>query len=403
MADARLDNLKRWMESETPEQWVDAHNGRWAYSDWLALLDQLRQGEYWPMSEEDIGAHLQSLAADYRRRRNEIPPSAAATAPAGKALAWYVGGLSIIGLTSGFFAGASHTPIIGTLLPLLFALIGGASGLYIANADWSAAASENRVLWLGRALAGFGLACLIGSATGIALRLHFEESYRGNEITQLSNARTQEQLQLVALRTKLRLLGVSHDEETAILSAAMRALRDAATDIPPGQLQEVLTRSRQLKTELQALRDNDAKTGGTTPDDAATLINQLERFSHQMEPWLHSGMPRDLYKNSIETVFFHLSRIAMPHDDATAAWIQRTGFDTKNLYAFFAAIHAEFRLRDDLDWELGGDTSDKLDKFLQWASKATQRHSDAKEVAPAIDMDAKPASAEGSKGEKKEK
>ena len=67
MANTTLDNLKRWMESGSPEQWVDAHAGRWSYSDWLALLAQLQQGEYWPMSEDDIGAHLESLAAQYRQ------------------------------------------------------------------------------------------------------------------------------------------------------------------------------------------------------------------------------------------------------------------------------------------------------------------------------------------------
>lgn len=36
-----------------------------------------------------------------------------------------MGGRAVVGLASGFFAGASHTPIIGTLLPVLFALIGG--------------------------------------------------------------------------------------------------------------------------------------------------------------------------------------------------------------------------------------------------------------------------------------
>ena len=95
-------------------------------------------------------------------------------------------------------------------------------------------------------------------------------------------------------------------------------------------------------------------------------MTELDLFRHQTEPWSDSGMPRDLYKNSVETVWFHMSHIAMPHDAATAGWIHQTGFDTKNLYKFFAALHAEFEQRDDLDWEMGGATADKLDKFLEW-------------------------------------
>ena len=286
---------------------------------------------------------------------------------------------------------------------MLFALIGGTSGVYLANADLTSAALADKLRWLGLALACFGVACLIGSAAGILLRLHYERPYRRNELNTLWHGRAQERLQLAALRTKLRLLGASPDEESAILAEAAGALNDAAQQIPSQHVREISAQARQLQTELKALRDKAAAAKAQVPEDAQALITQLDLFCHQTEPWADSGMPRDLYKNSVETVFFHLSHIAMPHDTATAAWIHETGFDTRNLYKFFASLHAEFRLRDDLDWEMGGATSDHLDKFLEWAAKNVQLHTDAEEILPAIDMNAKNDEAAEKKKDDKDK
>lgn len=396
-----LDNLKRFIESRQAEQWVDAHSGQWSYSDWVKYLDELKSSPYWPMSRDDIGAHLESIAKQYRDKREQILSGGKAI-PLSNAFWWYVAGLAVVGLASGFFAGASHTAIIGTLLPLLFALIGGTSGIYIANADLTAPAFAERLRWLGRALACFGLACLIGSTAGILLRLHYERPYRGNELSALWHGRVQDGLQLAALRTKLRMLGVSSDEEASVLAAAARALDEEAQPIPAQHVREVTAQARQLQTELKALRDK-AAPGGHIPEDADALVTQLDLFCHQTEPWVDSGMPRDLYKNSVETVWFHLSRIAMPHEEATAAWIHQTGFDTNNLYKFFASLHAEFRLRDDLDWELGGASSDQLDKFLQWSSKSSKLQSDSEEILPAIDMNAKDEKSPDTKKDNKKK
>ena len=67
-----LDNLKRFIESRQAEQWVDAHSGQWSYSDWVKYLDELKSSPYWPMSRDDIGAHLESIAKQYRDKREQI-------------------------------------------------------------------------------------------------------------------------------------------------------------------------------------------------------------------------------------------------------------------------------------------------------------------------------------------
>lgn len=51
------------------------------------------------------------------------------------AIRWYMLGFALLGGAVGYFAGSSQSPVIGTILPLLFGLIGGASGLYLAKID----------------------------------------------------------------------------------------------------------------------------------------------------------------------------------------------------------------------------------------------------------------------------
>lgn len=324
MPDAKLDNLKRWMKSGEPGKWVETKGGQWTYTEWMALLDQLKASAYWPMNSDDAGAHLDSLARQYREKREQILRGSKPVTLS-DAFSWYAGGLAVVGLASGFFAGSSRTPVIGTLLPLLFALIGGTSGIYIANADLTAPALAERLRLIGRALACFGIACVAGSAVGIVLRLHYEAPYRSNELASVWHGRTQEALQLAALRTKLRMLGVSPEEQTAILKAAGRALDDGASTIPAEHVKEIAAQARQLQAELQSIKQRTRAAKAQIPEDAEALITELDLFCHQTEPWGEKGMPRDLYKNSVELVWYHLSRIAMPREQTTAAWIHQTG------------------------------------------------------------------------------
>ena len=383
----KLDNLDRWIKSGQADRWVGEHSGEWNDSEWAVLLEELKAGPYWPMSPDDVGLHLELLSKQYRKERERILRGSE-TSPIERALWWYAAGLAIVGLASGFFAGASHTPIVGTLLPLLFALIGGGSGVYVANADLTAPSIAMRLQWLGRALGLFGIACLVGSGAGISLRLHHEVPPDRNALLTVWHGNTHDGVELAALRAKLRMLGASSAEEDFVLRAAARTINDAARPIPPEHVRELVAETRQLKTDLKQLRDKSATSGTPVPEDADNLVTALDLFDHQTEPWVQSGMPRDLYKNAVESVWYHMGRIAFPVQPATAVWVHQTGFDTQNLYKLYASLHAEFELRDDLDWELGGPMADKLDKFLQWANKSAKPLPNTDEVLPAIDMNA---------------
>lgn len=52
-------NLQRWKQSDGPRWWVQAHRGHWDHEDWLALLDTLEHSEYWPLNPNEVGQALE--------------------------------------------------------------------------------------------------------------------------------------------------------------------------------------------------------------------------------------------------------------------------------------------------------------------------------------------------------
>jgi hypothetical protein len=44
--DAKLDNLKHWIESGQPGKWVESKGGQWSYAEWTGLLEELKASFY---------------------------------------------------------------------------------------------------------------------------------------------------------------------------------------------------------------------------------------------------------------------------------------------------------------------------------------------------------------------
>jgi hypothetical protein len=61
-------NLERWKRSGFPQTWVESRQGMWNHADWLALLDTVRQSEFWPIEPGMVGATLE----EYKRRYHNL-------------------------------------------------------------------------------------------------------------------------------------------------------------------------------------------------------------------------------------------------------------------------------------------------------------------------------------------
>jgi hypothetical protein len=52
-------NLRHWQDSGEPRRWVEEHQGQWDHADWLSLLEMLRQSGYWPVDPNQVGLMLE--------------------------------------------------------------------------------------------------------------------------------------------------------------------------------------------------------------------------------------------------------------------------------------------------------------------------------------------------------
>jgi hypothetical protein len=58
-------NLRRWQASGQPRLWLQARRGRWGHADWLALLANLRESQYWPLAPAAVGEVLEQGRREY--------------------------------------------------------------------------------------------------------------------------------------------------------------------------------------------------------------------------------------------------------------------------------------------------------------------------------------------------
>lgn len=181
-----------------------------------------------------LDERLALLEQQTRENQKKQPVSPSAGGFSGHLL-WYIAGFGLIGFSAGLFAGWSSSPVVSTLLPMLFGLLGGASGLFLAQSDLEAF----RVRALGVAIIGFSALCILGCCVGVSMRTgagiwDFRPRWVGTSeppilIGDAGERNPELHLQLLALRVRLKALGATHEEQVAILADTARILGRAHT------------------------------------------------------------------------------------------------------------------------------------------------------------------------------
>lgn len=147
--------------------------------------------------------------------------------------AWFPIGFGTTGLLIGFVAGLSQTPVVGTLIPLLFTFIGGGSGLIVVR-------KPEHSRQVGVALASLAFMCIAGSIWGIHLREGLPvqcfveicttvpyEPPKAMALPDGANLSVQELTRLAILRNKLDELTLSQAERERIYTATVQYLSSA--------------------------------------------------------------------------------------------------------------------------------------------------------------------------------
>jgi hypothetical protein len=90
--------------------------------------------------------------------------------------AWFYTGVFALALVLGLLAGITASPVVGTLIPLLFALLTAGGAIYVVKGGEpgktasDAAEQHLRASFLGRQLASFAIGFIIGLYAGVTVK-----------------------------------------------------------------------------------------------------------------------------------------------------------------------------------------------------------------------------------------
>jgi len=195
---------------------------------------------------------------------------------------WYLGGLACVGVAVGLFAGLSYTPIVATLLPIVFGLVAAGGGYYFSNQVVDPA----RARLLGFGLIAFVVPTIVAVLIGISIRtqvgifdmrprLFTPAPSRVAEVAKVdAGDRSAEYIvRLAQLRSRLVALGSTTEEVNAALSSATKLMSE------PHKLSQP-----RLVAALDEARAAVQKTAPSSTDATALLI-VLDAYHDEFAGW----------------------------------------------------------------------------------------------------------------------
>ncbi len=311
---------------------------------------------------------------------NEEKAQAILSKPALRAaLRWYLVGFTLLGASVGYFAGSSESPVIGALLPLLFGLVGGAGGLYLAKTDLTTSESWFRIRMIGKALTLFLVFALLGSAYGISLRTgrglgNFVPSgvfaaEDGVPLPPVDPADPDRAVRFALLRARLAALGASKDEQRSILARVAGSTERVKSDEDIiAVFHRLVTRIGQARSLLRtALEEGDeSRRTERVPDLCEYFRLYIDDFNQCVENvqddeeitvafvcYRIDGLQEILGKYTDPTAY-----------DSCALWLAGHDEARRAIFALEWALIEEKRKLGRPDWIDGGPLIQEIDGFL---------------------------------------
>lgn len=204
----------------------------------------------------------------------------------------YGAGLALLGAAVGYYVGSSESPVVAAALPLLFGLVSGAGGLYLAKVDLSKKMNRTRLTAIGLMLSAFVICLFVGTVMGISLRtgiglsVFFADLWHGGQrqesaVLDTKNLSTADALRLALLRSNLRALGASQDEQSAILAAARAGIDNGADQ---KQIAELLQKALVLINKAQELVKGGSADLGTSQEvDNQDFVDAADSMSAALQ------------------------------------------------------------------------------------------------------------------------
>lgn len=166
--------------------------------------------------------------------------------PLTASLIWFWVGIGCLGVAIGYFVGLSQSPVIATLLPLLFGLIGGSSGFLVARIKDNDSQSIKNVKYSCIAIVVFSIAVMVSSFIALKHRTSGGQFTSQDELS-LDGVTPEMGIDLIAIRKQLQVLGASKKERTQILQHMLQGKVIKAST--KGEIEQFL---QNLSTKLKA-------------------------------------------------------------------------------------------------------------------------------------------------------
>lgn len=140
----------------------------------------------------------------------------------------YYIGCAALGLTAGFLIGGSASPVVQNVLPLLFALLGGAAGVLGLTTNPKSESAVQRFRIIGIAATSVSVPLLVAAAYGSLLRTgttvkalvpHLESTQYASVLreTDIATLGPEDSVYFVLLDRNLSLLSISAEERTPLV------------------------------------------------------------------------------------------------------------------------------------------------------------------------------------------
>lgn len=300
------------------------------------------------------------------------------------ALRWYLSGFSLLGSAVGYFAGSSQSPIIGTLLPLLFGLIGGAGGLYLTRAELDRPEVIFRLRVLGKALTLFIIFTLVGSVYGISLRTerNIRDFLSPIGLRRKSNLdisiedSPMNAVQLAMLRARIRTLGVSLNEEQQIIEGAIKLMETsdyAMTGVASSlnRLEKLALAASDVLTET--IREHPCQSESDFLNRSCRsveVINEyLRAYAGDYNQWatkIKNGerIPIAFVKNRLDGLQVTLNELLHKNYYSAALWLSQHDGPRQRIWELHWALIDEREKLGSQEWLEGGSLTEELDRFL---------------------------------------
>ena len=139
-------------------------------------------------------------------------------------------GMAALGCLVGIFAAWSASPIASIAIPLLFGLIGGASGFSILGIDFSKPTELVKVKLLGLGVGAFSVACLVSLIVGFIFAPTVLEM-RANPTKFGDDASINDIVDNLIWRRKLATIGATPSQVDQALNALQKLPADQRTDV----------------------------------------------------------------------------------------------------------------------------------------------------------------------------